>query len=78
MNIKSIDLLMNPNNIESCAVTTWLFLETLVPIILRIELYFLGKGDRSTIKNQAIIELSTYLIPVSALYIAASFFIRIQ
>eukprot|EP00536_Pseudo-nitzschia_multiseries_P013046 jgi/Psemu1/33950/gm1.33950_g len=72
LHIKSIDLLMDPRSAETFTLTMAMFLETLVHVILNLELFWFGEGDTSAIKNQTQRELFTNLLPLSAIYLAAT------
>uniref|UniRef100_A0A7S4AHK8 Uncharacterized protein n=1 Tax=Pseudo-nitzschia australis TaxID=44445 RepID=A0A7S4AHK8_9STRA len=72
LHIKSVDLLMDPKSVEAFALTTAMFAETLVHVLLNLELYWLAEGDTIAIQNQTKRELITHLLPSSLLYLAAS------
>merc|ERR1719230_1446225 len=71
INIKNVELIMDPNSNESMLIAIGLFAESLISIVLALELYFFAEGDTSSIRNQVGITL-TYYIPMMGFYLGAS------
>jgi len=73
LHIKSLTGLRDPSHsIDAFAVTTSMFLETMVHVLLQLELYWVGEGDTLAIKNQTKRQLVTMLLPLSFFYFCGS------
>ena len=70
--ISPINWMSDPNYMEVFGLSLGFFLETLVHILLEIELYFCGKGDRIAIQNQSKRRLFTHILPLSIIYLVAT------
>jgi len=78
LHIKTIDLMSDPSSAETLCFTVSLFLESLIPIFLKIELIMVGEGDREAIRNHSLRKIKNIFIPVSTLYLAAAIISIVQ
>jgi len=78
LHIKTIDLMSDPSSAETLCFTVSLFLESLIPILLKTELILVGEGDREAIRNHSLRKIKNIFIPVSTLYLAAAIISIVQ
>ena len=72
LHITPIEFMSDTSSAECLMVTVSIFLESIMHLILSIELYYKAKGDRESIKNHTIDNVFMRLLPMSIVYLAAA------
>jgi len=71
LHIKSIDFLGDPKSAETFSLTLAIFLESIMHLLLNVELYYKGLGDKKAIQSHTERKIQFQLIPLSAAYLTA-------
>lgn len=71
LHIKSIELMSDPKSAEMFGFTLGIFIESLIRIILKIELILVGQGDREAIRNHSRRKVKVTYLPQTLFFLAA-------
>ena len=71
LHIKSIDLMSDPKSAEMFGFTLGIFIESLIRIILKIELILVGQGDQEAIRNHSRRKVKVTYLPQTLFFLAA-------
>lgn len=71
LHIKSIDLMSDPKSAEMFGFTLGIFIESLIRIILKIELILVGQGDQEAIRNHSRRKIKVTYLPQTLFFLAA-------
>ena len=71
VHVKSVDLFSDPSSTETLLFTCAILGESIMHLILNLELYFWGQGDREAIQKHTLRMLKIQFIPTMLVYLSA-------
>ena len=72
LHITPIEVMSDPSSTECLSVTMSIFLESVISLLLNFELYMKAKGDRESIRNHTIDNVSMRLLPMTIVSLTAA------